>query len=89
MKNVFRLLVIAALAALFALPALAQTTQPSPAASGPAQCTTDADAKAALYQSFLSDYKGPPEQQKKASQTGKDYLAKYGDCPDAGDQTRK
>src|SRR2546421_690683 len=82
MKNVFRLLVIAALAALFALPAFAQDTTGGAAA----QCTADADAKAALYQSFLSNYKGTPEQQKNASQIGKDYLTKYGNCPDAGDQ---
>src|SRR5256714_1010323 len=82
MKNVFRLLVIAALAALFALPAFAQDTTGGAAA----QCTADADAKAALYQSFLSNYKGTPEQQKNASQIGKNYLAKYGNCPDDSDK---
>jgi len=82
MKNVFRLLVMAALAALFALPAFAQDTTGGAAA----QCTADADAKAALYQSFLSNYKGNPEQQKTASQTGKDYITKYGNCPDESDK---
>ena len=82
MKNVFRLLVIAALAALFALPAFAQDTTGGAAA----QCTADADAKAALYQSFLSNYKGTPEQQKNASQIGKNYLTKYGNCPDDSDK---
>ena len=85
MKNVFRLLVIAALAALFALPAFAQNTTGGAAAQA-SPCTADADAKAALYQSFLANYKGTPEQQKNASQIGKDYLAKYGTCPDEGDK---
>jgi len=73
MKNVSRLLVIAALVAAFALPAFAQDA---------AQCTADADAMAALYQKFLANYKGTPDQQKTASDTGHEYLTKYGNCPD-------
>jgi hypothetical protein len=80
MKNVFRLLIVAALFAVFALPALAQDAAQ---ASGP--CTTDVDAKAALYKKFLDNYKGSPDQQKTASDTAKEYLSKYGNCPEASD----
>jgi hypothetical protein len=79
MKNVLRLLIIAALAAAFTLPALAQTSLASlggGVAAGQAS-TQDADAKAALYQKFLANYKGTPDQQKVAYETGKDYLSKY------------
>jgi hypothetical protein len=81
MKNVFRLLIIAALATAFALPAFAQDAQPTAA-----QCTADADAKNALYQKFLANYKGTPDKQKVAYDTGKEYLTKYGNCPDEGDK---
>ena len=74
MKNVLRLLIIVALAAAFALPALAQTTGGGTAATS----AQDADAKAALYKKFLDNYKGTPEQQKVAYDTGKEYLSKYG-----------
>jgi hypothetical protein len=87
MKNVLRVLIVAALAAAFALPALAQTATPTPAAAAQAgPCTTDVDAKAALYNSFLSNYKGTPDQQKTAYDTGRDYISKYGTCPDEGDK---
>ena len=79
MKNLTRLIIMAALIAAFALPALAQDTTA-------AQCTADADAKNALYQKFLANYKGTPEQQKTASDTGHDYITKYGGCPDPADQ---
>jgi hypothetical protein len=78
MKNVLRLLIIAALASAFALPAFAQNTQPTPAA-GPC---SEAEAQAALYQKFRDNFKGSPDQQKVAYDAGKDYLAKYGNCPD-------
>jgi hypothetical protein len=81
MKNVIRLLIVAAFFAVFALPALAQD-----AAAAPGPCTTDADAKAALYKKFLDNYKGSPDQQKTASDTAKEYISKYGTCPDAGDK---
>jgi hypothetical protein len=81
MKNVLWLLIFAALATAFALPAFAQDAQPTAA-----QCTADADAKAALYQKFLASYKGTPDQQKAAYDTGKGYLSKYGNCPDEGDK---
>lgn len=80
MKNVLRLFVIAALASVFAMPAFAQDAA---AGGSAAQCTADADAMAALYKTFLANYKGTPEQQKTASETGHQYLTKYGNCPDA------
>lgn len=85
MKNVMRVLIVAAFVTAFALPALAQDAAATPAAqAGP--CTTEVEAKAALYKKFLDNYKGTPEQQKIASETGKEYLSKYGNCPDDGDK---
>lgn len=85
MKNVLRVLIVAAFMTAFALPALAQDAAATPAAqAGP--CTTEVDAKAAMYQKFLAGYKGTPEQQKAASETGKEYLSKYGSCPDESDK---
>jgi hypothetical protein len=76
MKNVLRLLAIAALATTFALPALAQdTTGTATTAAASAQ---DVQAKADLYKKFLENYKGTPDQQKVAYEAGKDYLSKYG-----------
>lgn len=84
MKNVLRVLIVAAFVTAFALPALAQDAAATPAAqAGP--CTTEVDAKAAMYQKFLANYKGTPDQQKTASETGKEYISKYGTCPDEGD----
>ena len=78
MKNVFRLLAVAAIATTFSLTALAQATTPTPAAaSGPC---TEADAQAAVYKKFLDNYKGTPEQQKIANDAGNEYLTKYGSC---------
>ncbi|HJQ35466.1 MAG TPA: hypothetical protein VJ866_25160 [Pyrinomonadaceae bacterium] len=80
MKNVFRLLAVAAIATTFSLAALAQTATPTPAAAaGPC---TEADAQAAIYKKFLDNYKGTPEQQKIANDAGNEYLTKYGNCPD-------
>ena len=75
MKNALRLLAIAALATTFALPAFAQDTT----ATGTAAATTaqDAEAKAALYKKFLDNYKGTPDQQKVAFESGREYLTKY------------
>jgi hypothetical protein len=83
MKNVLRLLILAAAVASFTLPAFAQDT---PAAGAASVCTSEADAKAALYQKFLANYKGTPEQQKIANETGREYVNKYGTCPDEGDK---
>jgi hypothetical protein len=85
MKNVLRLLVFAALVTVFALPSYAQDAAAAQTpAAGP--CTTESEAKAALYQKFLASYKGTPEQQKAASDTGKEYLTRFGNCPDEGDK---
>jgi hypothetical protein len=73
MKNVLRLLAIAALATMFALPAFAQDTAGTTAAAS----AQDVQAKADLYKKFLDNYKGTPEQQKVASEAGKEYLSKY------------
>jgi hypothetical protein len=83
MKNVLRVLIVAAFITAFASVAFAQDAAATPAQGGP--CTTDVDAKAALYKKFLDNYKGTPDQQKVAYETGKEYLSKYGTCPDAGD----
>jgi hypothetical protein len=85
MKNVLRFLIVAALVTAFATAAHAQDA----AAAAPAQaspCTTDADAKAALYDKFLKSYKGTPDQQKAASETGKEYISKYGACTDESEK---
>jgi hypothetical protein len=72
MKNVFRIMLIAAVATMFALPAYAQgaAAQTTPSAQ-------DAEAKAKLYQQFLDLIKGGPEQQRQASVVGKEYMSKY------------
>ncbi|MBA3353965.1 MAG: hypothetical protein H0U23_16355 [Blastocatellia bacterium] len=44
-----------------------------------AQC--DTEAVTALYNKFLTDHKGTPEQRKAASETAKEYLSKFGECP--------
>ena len=70
MKNVFRLLMIAALAVTFALPAFAQEA---------AAAAADDPAKTALYEKFVKE-RGvkDPASQRAAFETGKEYLAKYG-----------
>jgi hypothetical protein len=85
MKNALRLLALAALATVFALPAYAQGAAATPAAAPTGPCT-EADAKAAQYKKFTDNFKGSPEQQKAAYEAGKEYLSKYGTCPDTGDQ---
>ena len=44
-----------------------------------AQCDTDAET--VLYNKFLEKFKGSADEQKAASQIGKDYVAKFGTCP--------
>lgn len=83
MKNVFRLLVIAALATVFALPAFAQTTQPSPTTAPSAQ---DEQAKADLYAQFLKLKSGSAADQKQAYDIGKQYLSKYGSPTEESDK---
>ncbi|MDT7690164.1 MAG: hypothetical protein QOE46_2923 [Acidobacteriota bacterium] len=82
MKNVLRLLAIAALATTFALPALAQDTTGTAAAAS----AQDVQAKADLYKKFLDNYKGTPEQQKVAYEAGKEYLSKYGSSTEEADK---
>jgi hypothetical protein len=81
MKNVFRIMLIAAAATLFALPAYAQD-----AAAKPAVSAQDAEAKAKLYEQFLAKIKGGAAEQKEASAIGKDYLSKYGTPTDDADK---
>jgi hypothetical protein len=83
MKNVLRFLIVATFITAFATAAFAQDAA-APAQASP--CTTDADAKAALYDKFLKSYRGTPDQQKMASETGKEYIAKYGTCPDESEK---
>lgn len=70
MKNVFRLLTIAALAVTFALPVFAQDA---------AAAQADDPAKTALYEKFVKE-RGvkDPASQRAAYDTGKEYLSKYG-----------
>lgn len=72
MKNVLRIMLIAAAATLSALPAYAQDAAAQPTASA-----QDVEAKAKLYQQFLDLIKGGPEQQRQASAVGKEYMGKY------------
>lgn len=73
MKNLLRLLTIAALTATFALPAFAQEAS-----------AQDNEARAALYQRFIDDHRSSdPTKQKAAYDTGKEYLTKYASLADA------
>lgn len=76
MKTMIRLFALAALVMTFALASLAQTptTATTPAAGAP---QVDEKAKADLYAKFLADRKGDAAAQKRAYETGKEYLAKY------------
>jgi len=75
MKNVLRLLILAAAFGAFALPALAQDA----AAGGTAAASQqDEEAKTALYNKWRENRNGTAEQQKVAYEAGKEYLAKYG-----------
>ena len=49
-----------------------------------AQCGTE--EAGAVYKKFLDNYKGTAEQQKAAAETGKEYLARYGSCPEEADK---
>ncbi len=39
-----------------------------------------------LYETFLDNFKGNPEQQKVAYEAGKDYFARYQNCPKESDK---
>ncbi|HEX8355268.1 MAG TPA: hypothetical protein VF611_20350 [Pyrinomonadaceae bacterium] len=86
MKNALRLLALTALATVFALPAYAQDAAAAPAAAAPTGPCTEADAKAAVYKRFTDNFKGTPDQQKTAYESGREYLSKYGSCEAAGDK---
>jgi hypothetical protein len=75
MKTLSRLLMLAALAAAFSLPAFAQDPAASPAAAGPCEEA----AKGELYKQYYDVRK---TDQPKAYEFGKQYLAKYESCPD-------
>lgn len=83
MKNVLRVLIVAAFVTAFATAALAQDAAATPAAqAGPCG---EVDAKAALYGKFRENFKGTPDQQKVAYDAGKEYLSKYGACTGESD----
>jgi hypothetical protein len=76
MKKLIRLLVLTALVATFALPALAQTptTPSSSATTTPASGQDDAEAKRLLYEKFTGNRNTNPAV---AYEAGKEYLQKY------------
>jgi hypothetical protein len=47
---------------------------------------TNLRAKSKLYKKFLDNVKGNPEQQKAAYEAGKDYISRYGSCPEESDK---
>lgn len=85
MKNVLRLLVFAALATVFALPAVAQTATPAQTPAPAAGPCAEAEAKAALYNKFRENFNKSADLQKTAYDAGKEYLNKYGACTDPAD----
>lgn len=56
--------------------------KPAPA---PGSCD-DLETKAKLYETFLKNSKGSPEQQKDAYDVAKDYISKYEGCPKESDK---
>jgi hypothetical protein len=81
MKTLSRLLMLAALATAFALPAFAQDPAASPAASPVALC--DEAAKNDLYTQYYNLKKtNKPDDQAKAYEITKQYIAKYDSCTD-------
>jgi hypothetical protein len=81
MKKLIQLFVFAALVTTLALPALAQTTPSTTAATPAASGQDDAEAKANLYKTFTENIKSkdknPNANPEAAYQAGKEYLAKY------------
>jgi hypothetical protein len=53
--------------------------------AAPSSCE-DLETKARLYQPFLDNFKGNPEQQKAAYEAGKEYVSKYDRCPGESDK---
>jgi hypothetical protein len=81
MKNVLRMMLLAAVAAISVAPAYAQDAAAQTAAS-----PQDAQAKADLYAKFLQLIKGGPAEQKQASEVGKEYIGKYPTPADDADK---
>lgn len=79
MKNVLRLLILAAAVASFTLPAFAQDTTSGQTTASSAQ---DEQAKTDLYNKWRENRNGNADQQKIAYEAGKEYLAKYGASDD-------
>ena len=75
MKTLSRLLMLAALATAFSLPAFAQDPAASPAAAGPCE-------EAARGELYTQYYNTKKTDQAKAYDLGKQYLAKYESCAD-------
>src|SRR5688572_5183596 len=46
----------------------------------------DPEAETALYNKFLENRDGTPEQKKLANDAGKEYVAKFGECPSVGEK---
>lgn len=93
MRNLIRLLTLAALATFFALPSLAQTTvgTPTTPAATPAAAANPCEeaARGEMYTKYYElkgkkDAKGQPDPaaQKEAYGIGQEYLAKYASCND-------
>jgi len=92
MKNLIRLLTLAALATFFALPTFAQTPAAAPTAAPAAANPCDNSAgtpRGDMYAKYYElkgkkDAKGQPDAaaQKEAYGIGKEFLAKYADCKD-------
>src|ERR1044071_7102337 len=61
------------------------STSPYLGAAAARSCA-EAEAKAALYTRFRENFRGQPEQQKVAYESGTQYLNAYGTCPDGSDQ---
>jgi len=85
MRNLIRLLTLAALACLFALPAFAQEAAAPAAAANPCEEAARTEAYTKYYElKGKKDAKGQPNAaaQREAYGVGKDYLAKYASCND-------
>ena len=70
MKNVFRIMIIAAVATFFALPAYAQDAAAATASQD--------DEKNRIYTEFVGLIGKGPAEQKRASELGREYLSKFG-----------
>jgi Caspase domain len=53
--------------------------------AAPGSCD-DPEEKGQIYETFLANYKGSPDQQKTAYEAGRDYVARYDRCPEDNDK---